>query len=289
VKPQYLIPFKIQKKEARGLFKTWLGKGWYHPSGLGQTSILDKLQGVYSSFWTFSARIESVWKAEVGHEREERFYDSPTKEWKTRKKIVWRWENGLVRTTEENLLVVGNTLVSRTIFARLASFDFHDLAEFSPDYLAGWNAQGYDISLPEAWDVGKSNMRERAKDACYDDIDSNHVRNFSMKADFEDESWRYLLLPLYLASYRFEENTFQVMINGQTGVTAGQKPVAWWKIWLAIAAMLAPGFTLGLIGLPLLLVGGIGVVPLALGVILFVVGIVFAVILYRKAKESEEG
>ena len=63
--------------------------------------------------------------------------------------------------------------------------------------------------------------------------------------------------------------------------------IAWWKIWLAIAGLLAPGFTLGLIGLPLLILFGIGVIPLVLGFVLLVVGIVLAVILYRKAMESE--
>ena len=108
-----------------------------------------------------------------------------------------------------------------------------------------------------------------------------------MSADFANESWRYILLPIYLASYKYEDKIFQVMVNGQTGVVAGQKPVEWWKVWAAIAALLAPGGLLGLIGLPLLLAGGIGIVPLALGVVLFIIGIVISVIIYQKAVASE--
>jgi hypothetical protein len=77
------------------------------------------------------------------------------------------------------------------------------------------------------------------------------------------------------------------MVNGQTGTIAGQKPVTWWKIWLAIAALLSPGLLLGLIGLPLLLAGGIGLIPLLLGFILLVGGVFFSVQLYRKAVASE--
>ncbi len=108
-----------------------------------------------------------------------------------------------------------------------------------------------------------------------------------MSADFRDESWRYVLLPVYVAAYRSNENTYQVMVNGQTGVVGGQKPVAWWKIWLAIGAMLAPGVLLGLIGLPLMLLGGAGVILLAIGFILFVLGGIFSFLLYRKAQQSE--
>jgi hypothetical protein len=77
------------------------------------------------------------------------------------------------------------------------------------------------------------------------------------------------------------------MVNGQTGKVAGQKPVAWWKIWLAIAALLAPGILSGLIGLPLLLLGGAGIIPIGLGIFLFIAGAVLSFILYQKARESE--
>ena len=77
------------------------------------------------------------------------------------------------------------------------------------------------------------------------------------------------------------------MVNGQSGQVAGQKPVAWWKIWLAIAALLAPGSLLALIGLPLLLLGGFGVIPLVLGGILFIVGLVISGIIYKSASDSE--
>ena len=136
-------------------------------------------------------------------------------------------------------------------------------------------------------ETGKRTIREKARKACHADIPTHHVRNFSMSADFSDEAWRYILLPVYLSSYKFEDKVYQVMVNGQTGATAGQKPVAWWKIWLAIAAILSPGVILGLIGLPLLLLGGAGMIPIAIGFFLFIIGIIISVFLYNKARRSE--
>ena len=108
-----------------------------------------------------------------------------------------------------------------------------------------------------------------------------------MTADFGDETWRYILLPVYVAAYKFEDKVYQVMVNGQTGVVAGQKPVAWWKIWLAIAALLSPGLFVGLLGLPALLLGGAGVFLFLLGFVLLVIGGAISIALYRKAIESE--
>jgi hypothetical protein len=108
-----------------------------------------------------------------------------------------------------------------------------------------------------------------------------------MTADFANETWRYLLLPVYVAAYQFEGKVYQVMVNGQSGLVAGQKPVAWWKIWLAIAAMLAPGFFFGLIGLPGLALGGVGIILLVLGFVLILIGGAASIALYRQAIASE--
>lgn len=287
LRPRFLIPFKIEKPALRERARQWLGKGWFHPGDLADAAVIDRFTGIYLPFWTFDARITSRWKAEVGYERQERYYDHGSKSWKTRTVIHWRWESGQVSLDIDDLLVSGSSRASRIILDRITPFNLSELVAYLPDYLAGWQAQAYDVTLPDAWDMGKEIMREKARNACRDDIRSHHVRNFSMTADFGDEAWRYILLPVYIAAYRFEEKVYQVMVNGQTGTVAGQKPVAWWKIWLAVAGMLSPGLILGLIGLPLLLAGGVGLLPIALGAILLVLGGYFSYSLYQQAVESE--
>jgi hypothetical protein len=287
LRPRFLVPFKIQPEEIRKRAVVWLGKGWFHPAELASASVVDRFSGVYLPFWTFGADIAAAWKAQVGHERQERYYDSSSKSWRTRTVIDWRWEDGQVPLKIENLVVTGSSRISHVILERLQPFSLKDLVAYAPDYLAGWQAQAYDITLPKAWEQGKAAMREKAKAACYEDIHSSHVRNFSMSADFNEEVWRYILLPVYLAAYRFQNKTFQVMANGQTGVVAGQKPVAWWKVWLAIALLLLPGLGLGLVGLVLLLVGGLGIIPCGLGGLLLVGGGAIAVQIFRKAVASE--
>jgi hypothetical protein len=185
------------------------------------------------------------------------------------------------------LLISGSAHVSRVILQKLNPFDLNDLAAYQPDFLAGWQAQAYAVPLPKAWDAGKEQMREQARAACRSQIQSTHIRNFSLTADFADETWRYILLPVYVAAYQFNAKVYQVMVNGQTGAVAGQKPVAWWKIWLAGAALLSPGLCLALVGLPLLLAGGVGVIPLAIGGLLFLAGLAAAVALYQYASHAE--
>jgi len=59
-------------------------------------------------------------------------------------------------------------------------------------------------------------------------------------------------------------------------------------VWLAIAALLAPGLLLGLIGLVTLPLGGLGVIIGGIGFVLLVVGIVIAIIIGVQANRMGE-
>lgn len=286
LRPRYLIPFTLPLDACHKRAAEWLGRGWMHPSGLAQVAGTARFNGVYLPFWTFSARIVADWRAEVGYARTESYYDHESKDWKTRTVIDWRWEDGQVVTPVADLLGLGTSKLSAMLLQRLQPFDLNALTAYAPGFLAGWQAQGYDIPLPAAWDTARAEMREQAKRACRQDIASSHVRNLSVSAAFEDESWRYILLPVFVAAYRYEGKAYQIMINGQTGAVAGQKPVAWPKVWLAVAALLAPGTLLSLLGLPLLLVGGIGSALLALGAVLFVVGLAIGGVIVWQAMRA---
>ena len=282
LRPKFLVPFKISPDKTRSLAQAWLGKGWYHPPELASNSLIQKFNGIYLPYWTFDAQIDAAWRAQVGHERTVRDKDG-----NSRTVIDWRWEKGQAHLNIDDMPLAATTKVSHHLLDKLLPFRFESLTEYSPDFLAGWQALNFNIALPDAWEEAKQEMRESAQQTCRSQIRSSHVRNFSMTANFNDEAWRYILLPIYLAVYKHEGKIFQVMVNGQTGTVSGQKPVAWWKIWLAIAAMLIPGLGLGLIGLPLLLLGGAGSILIGLGFILLIFGGVGSVFLYNKAADSE--
>lgn len=289
LRPRFIIPFKIPTEQTRRLAADFLGKGWFHPDQLKAATVIQRISGIYLPFWTFDTQVEAQWRAQVGYEHTERHYNAHEKRWETRTRIVWRWENGHVQLSIDDLLVSGSSPkhISQHILKNIYPFQMQSLMAYEPGFLAGWQAQAYQTTLTDAWESGKSLIRENARQACYQDIPTHHIRNFSMSADFEDEEWRYILLPVYLASYQFEDEIYQLMINGQTGSVAGQKPVAWWKVWLAIGAMLTPGIILGMIGLPLMLIGGAGVIPIGLGIILFILGLILSILLYNKARGSE--
>ncbi|HUT20330.1 MAG TPA: hypothetical protein VM366_14335 [Anaerolineae bacterium] len=286
IRPGYLIPFSVERELCRASVRTWLGKGWMHPPELRQAGAVTEFAGIYLPFWIFDAHIDAHWRAEVGYRETRRHYRDG--KWETETVIRWRWESGDVRLPIHDLLVYGASKLSAELLERLYPYDLAQLTTYDSAYLAGWQAQAYDVPLKPAWEVGKRRMRERAKDACYDDIPSAHVRNFAMTADLNQERWRYVLLPVYMTTYAFAGETYHVLVNGQTGAIAGQKPVAWQRVWLAIAAALAPGILGGLLGLLTVPLGGVGTVILPVAFVLFLVGLIVSIYIFVQAREADE-
>ncbi len=287
-RPRALIPFQIERDACAQLARAWLARGWLYPSNLVHAARGAEFVGIYLPFWTFSARVHSAWRAQVGREKREQYFDTGEMKFKTRTRLEWHWEQGKISLPFDDELQSGTRRIDASLLKRLAPYALNALVTYDPGFLAGWRAQSYEIGLNEAWDAARGKMREIARAACLEQIDSNHVRNFSMNAAFDDEAWRLILLPAYLATYRFAGKPHQIAINGQTGKVAGEKPVAWSKVWLAVGALTLPGvlvagaaLVLGALRLP---TGGWFV----LGLLLFVGGAALAAILIHQAMRAQE-
>ena len=107
-----------------------------------------------------------------------------------------------------------------------------------------------------------------------------------MSSDLDHEKWRYVLLPIWVSTYTYEGKTWQVLVNGQSGEFAGQKPVAWWKIWTAIGVLLTPGLTLMLVSIPLV-IAGVGLFSGIIGLLLTIAGGVGSFAIFNRASLAE--
>jgi len=286
LRPRFLIPFKIETLQCKEIAHEWLGSEWMLPSKLREISDNVDFQGIYLPFWTFDSRTYADWKSEVGHQKTERYFKDG--EWKTRTVIEWRWESGKVEKNFDDLVINGTDRLSELHFEKIKNFNLEALSEYESKFLAGMKAKSYDITLKDAWEKSRHKMRDITRIACRNQASTPRIRNFSMSLDFREESWRYILLPIYLAAYEYAGKPFQVMINGQNGSISGQRPVDWTKVWLVIAAILSPGLLLGIIGLITIPFVGIGAVIGILGFILLVIGIGFGFMLFQKANEMDD-
>jgi len=286
LRPKFLIPFKIDPQKCQEIAREWLGKSWMVPKELKNFAAMDSFTAIYLPYWTFHAITNASWQAEVGHRVSERYYDASSKSWRTRTKIVWRWESGNAGLNIDDLLIAGTDRVSARHLGNVDQFDLSDIVTYAPVFLAGLQAKGYDRPLESAWERARELMREKTKAACMGQASTSMIRNFSMKLDFSDESWRYLLMPVYLAAYRFNGETYHAIVNGQTGRISGQRPVDWKKIWLVVALIMVPGVVTGLVGLLSMPSSGDGLSIGIIGFVLLIIGLITSIIIFVKADKE---
>lgn len=247
LRPRFLIPFRVDQERAAKIASEWLGKSWLVPDVVKKSTSLSAFSPLYLPFWTFDAAAFAKWRAQVGYDETERYYDSSDKTWKTRTVTRWRWENGQVRQVYDDVLISGTDRLSALHLGNIQNFKLSDLVVYSPEYLAGIGANAYDVPLEAAWARGRHAIRADVHNLCHQQIHGDHVRNFEMAMDLADESWRYILLPVLVNAFPFREKTYRIMINGQTGRISGQRPVDWPKVWFVNAMMLLPGILTALI------------------------------------------
>jgi Zn finger protein HypA/HybF involved in hydrogenase expression len=286
LRPRFVIPFKIEAIACQTIARDWLGSSWMTPKALQNVASVETFVGVYLPFWTFDAVTDADWKAEVGHTETETYYENG--EQKTRTVTVWRWESGHVRRDFDDLVVEGTARLSKLLLDRIKEFNLNELAPYEPTYLAGFQAQSYDVGLEQAWEEGRHDMREQTRQSCRGQASTGQIRNFSMNLTFSNESWRYILLPIYLANYQYGEKRFQVMVNGQSGAISGQRPVDWGKVWLAIIGLVSPGLLLGLLGLGLTYFGRAAFPIAVAGFILFIIGLVVGIGIFVTAHRMDD-
>ena len=283
LRPRFLVPLTVTLDACREKTAVWLRSSWMLPKELDRLARTAEYTPIYIPFWTFDADTQAAWRAEVGHTKTTRVRVGG--KWQTRTKTVWRWESGQANLNLDDLIVQGtNQLSGKLLQKGLRRYDLNKLVPYDAAYLAGIQAQAYDIGLEEAWELGRRRMRERTKDACLSQASANKIRNFSMNLEFHNESWRYILLPIYLATYRYGTESYQVLINGQTGQLAGQRPVDWRKIWLVIGALLAPGIILGILSQIVATMAEF--TPIA--VLLVMAGVVAAAVLFSQAQKMDD-
>jgi hypothetical protein len=73
---------------------------------------------------------------------------------------------------------------------------------------------------------------------CAAQVPGDTHRNLSVNTDYSRQTFKHILVPVWLLTYNYGSRTFQVVINGFTGTIAGKYPKSWVKILFAVLGAL---------------------------------------------------
>jgi LSD1 subclass zinc finger protein len=237
IKPQAVLPFVLTEAEARKAMTDWLGKLWFAPNGLQEYSRKGRtLAGIYVPYWTFDAYTRSHYAGQRG----DHYYETRTvtRDGKTEteqvQKTRWRYVSGWVSRQFDDVLVLASQSLPRKYTDNLAPWDLSKLSAYSPDYLSGFTAEGYTIGLGDGHAIGREVMAGVIDQDIRRDIGGDDQRVDNVSTDWSDETFKHVLLPIWMAAYKYNDKSYRFVVNGQTGKVQGERPYSAWKIAAAV-------------------------------------------------------
>jgi DNA-directed RNA polymerase subunit RPC12/RpoP len=239
IRPESLVPFKVDKPAANQKFEAWLGDLWFRPSDLKKMAKLQEMGGVYIPFWTFDAWASSNWSADAGyHYYETEYYTDANGNQASRQIQRTRWvpASGYRQDFFDDTLVCASKGLPPELVSNFETFDTKQLTAYQPQFLAGWRAESYAVDLMPAWGSAQQRMSDVQQGRCGSDVPGDTHRNLNVRNEFSHVTFKHVLLPIWIAAYRYRDKPYQFLVNGQTGEVVGKAPWSVWKISLAILA-----------------------------------------------------
>ncbi|UCE74174.1 MAG: hypothetical protein JSV56_00335 [Methanomassiliicoccales archaeon] len=241
IRPETLVPFKVDRKGAMNRYHTWIGKGFFRPSKLKKISRLELLKGVYVPFWTYDCSTHSNWTAESGYyyyvTETYTAYEDGRRVTKTRqvRKVRWVPSSGARNDFYNDELIVASRGLDYHLVFKIYPFYLQQLVPYKPEFISGWLAEEYAIDLRQGWGIAKENVMSKERAKCAAEVPGDTHRFLRVNTSFGNITYKHILLPIWVASYHYKNKTYHFLINGQTGEVQGYAPISWIKVGAVVA------------------------------------------------------
>lgn len=231
LRPARVIPFQIERPRAEQILRQWLGKGFWRPGDLASTAAIHKLTPVFVPYWIFSATTHTYWTAD-------------TSQTPPGASASWYPLAGEHHGRYDGLLIGASSVLTPAETHALCPFDMS--TGVSPDDIDLENVvqEQFAVQRKYARPLAQAGLEELERNACRQYV-PGQARNVHVNVKLSGLTSQPVLLPVYVMAYRYKDQVFRFLVNGQTGRATGQAPFSYRK--LAAAIVLGAAALIGLV------------------------------------------
>ena len=240
-RPESLLPMKVSETQVRDAIRAWYGNRWFAPNKLKRAALTDRVKGIYIPYWTFDAQVHAEWTAESGYyyyETETYRDDKGQTQTRQVQKVRWVPSSGALDHFFDDELVPASRGVQPEMLRRIEPFPTKELTPYNPGFLSGWVVERYQIDLLAGANQAREEMDREMERLCSAEVPGDTQRNLQVETDYSGQTFKHILVPIWLLNYHYGARNFQVVVNGYTAAIAGQYPKSWLKITFAILGIL---------------------------------------------------
>ncbi len=220
LKPDYVIPFKLDKKAAKaGLMKHLEGKRLL-PKIFKDQNHIDEIKGIYVPFWLFDADADA----------DARYRGTKINTWSDSNYIYTKTSYySIVRSADlgfDKIPVDGSQKMADDLMESIEPFDFSQAVDFQTAYLAGYLADKYDVTADDSIERANERVRKTAEESLRATVNGySSVITESVKVRLENGKAKYALYPVWLLNTTWNGKKYTFAMNGQTGKFVGDLPM----------------------------------------------------------------
>ena len=231
--PGGVCPFTVTKDGAADSFGSWLKGKWFCPGSAKKAARAGKMRGVYLPYWTFDTETRTSYTARYGKERVVR------RGKETEVRIEWYRTYGRYDKFVNDELICATKNHDAAMLRGIEPFDTESNLEYKPEYIAGFASERYSVGLSDAWESAKVKIKNDIESDVYSEVRSrhhtSHVKDVNVSVFYDEIKYKYLLLPIWISSFKYKDKTYNFMVNGRTGRVNGKYPVSPLRVAAAIA------------------------------------------------------
>lgn len=246
IRPAGLLPFKVKQNEAGEMFRQWVAGLWFAPSAIQRDADRAAIKGAYVPAWTYDTNTESTYTGERG----DNYWETETYTetdangnavTRTRQVQRTRWwpARGQVGNHFDDVLVMATETLPPKCLNNLQPWDLPSLLPYRDEYLSGFTAESYQVGLADGFERAKGIMDPVIRQTACRDIGGDVQRIDSLNTDYDQITFKHLLLPVWISAYQFQNRTFRFLVNARNGQVQGERPYSSVKIALFILTIIA--------------------------------------------------
>jgi hypothetical protein len=241
IRPESVLPFQVSQGDVREKVRAWYRGRWFAPNRFKSRAFTDTIHGLYLPYWTFDAQVAAQWTAQAGYYyyTTETYRDSKgNSQTRQVQHVRWEYASGALEHFFDDELVPASRGVPPELLRRVEPFPTKELAPYDAGYVSGWVVEQYQIDLVAAAQRSREAMDAELRKLCAAQIPGDTHRNLQVAADYSAQTFKHVLLPVWLLNYQYGGTTYRIVANGVTGALAGKYPKSWIKIGLLVIAIL---------------------------------------------------
>jgi predicted RNA-binding Zn-ribbon protein involved in translation (DUF1610 family) len=227
---KFVIPFVVNQNNASLILRQWMGNGFFRPNDLVETARVEKMTAVYVPYWVFRATTKTYWTGDSSHTPAGARGD-------------WCPKFGSTYSDYAGVLIGASSSLTPSETRAICPFDLADQVAADTFDVGATIVEQFRVPRKYARPLARQGLEELERQKCQAFI-PGRSRNVHVNLRLQGLHSEPVLLPIWIIAFRYREQLYRFLVNGQTGQETGRAPFSYAKLFMIIAIVLG-----GLLGL----------------------------------------